>query len=136
MDIRWIQRFSNYRKALVQLKNAAQLAKKRELSQLEEQGLLQTFEFTHELAWKTLKDFLQDRGVTESMYGSRDVVREAFANDLIDEGESWMDMILSRNLTSHIYDEETVHTITEDILSKYISEFIKLEQKLSTLSTC
>src|SRR6267378_7682676 len=79
-DVRWRQRFQNYRKAFSQLSNAAALAKRRELTELEQQGLIQAFEFTHELAWNTLKDFLAARrGPTARIYGSRDATREAFA---------------------------------------------------------
>lgn len=74
----------------------------RELSVLEEQGLIQSFEYTHELAWKTLKDFLIDRG-NEGIYGSKDAVRASFQTGLIEEGEIWMDMIGSRNDTYHTY---------------------------------
>ena len=67
-DIRWIQRLSNYAKALKRLKDAVELEKERPLSNLEKQGLIQAFEFTHELAWKTLKDLLEHRGNSE-IYG-------------------------------------------------------------------
>ena len=76
-DIRWFQRFSNYNKALEQLQEAVTLSKTRPLSKLEKQGLIQCFEYTHELAWKTLKDFLETHGVSE-LFGSKDVTREAF----------------------------------------------------------
>ena len=99
-DIRWIQRFSHFTKALSQLREAVALAQERPLSKLEEQGLIQAFEFTHELAWNTLKDFLGGRGV-QNLYGSKDATREAFKTGLIENGEAWMDMIQSRNLTSH-----------------------------------
>lgn len=131
-DIRWIQRFNNYSKALLQLSNAIKLANERELSDLEEQGLIQAFEFTHELAWKTLKDFLHDRGNKE-IYGSKDTVREAFKYNLLNEGEIWMDMIKSRNRTSHTYNEETAKEIIDAILDKYHIEFKELHQKLSNL---
>ena len=77
-DVRWLQRFANYQKALIQLDNAVRLSKERELSRLEGQGLVQGFEFTHELAWNTLKDFLQYKGNNEDLYGSRDATRQAF----------------------------------------------------------
>jgi nucleotidyltransferase substrate binding protein (TIGR01987 family) len=132
-DIRWHQRFSNYKKALIQLQDAVQLSQQRELTPLEKQGLIQSFEYTHELAWKTLKDFLQYRGSTEEIYGSKDVSRQAFANGIISDGETWMSMVKSRNLTSHTYDEETVEKIVDVILGSYIFEFEKLEEKLESL---
>ena len=109
-DIRWIQRFNHFSQALSQLKEAVALAQKRPLSKLKEQGLIQAFEFTHELAWNTLKDFLEDRGV-QNLYGSRDTTREAFKTGLIENGEAWMAMIQSHNLTSHTYDEATAAAI-------------------------
>ncbi|OHE02629.1 MAG: nucleotidyltransferase [Sulfurimonas sp. RIFCSPLOWO2_12_36_12] len=132
-DIRWHQRFSNYKKALVQLQDAVELSEQRELSPLEKQGLIQSFEYTHELAWKTLKDFLQYRGSTEEIYGSKDASRQAFARGIICDGEVWMDMVKSRNLTSHTYDEETVEKIVDVILGSYVFEFEKLEEKLDAL---
>ncbi len=132
-DIRWHQRFSNYKKALVQLQDAVELSQQRELTPLEKQGLIQSFEYTHELAWKTLKDFLQYRGSTEEIYGSKDASRQAFATGIIPDGEVWMEMVKSRNLTSHTYDEETVEKIVDMILGSYIYEFEKLEEKLDAL---
>ncbi len=109
-DIRWQQRFNNYSKALTQLRQAVQLAAQRPLSKLEDQGMIQAFEFTHELAWNTLKDFLENRGV-QNLYGSKDTTREAFKTGLIENGQVWMDMIQSRNLTSHTYNETTAAQI-------------------------
>ena len=131
-DIRWIQRLSNYTKALKQLKDAVELEKERPLSDLEKQGLIQAFEFTHELAWKTLKDLLEHRGNSE-IYGSKDATRKAFQLGLIENGEAWMDMIKSRNLTSHTYDEETAEKIVSAVREQYIHEFIKLEERLTQL---
>lgn len=131
-DIRWIQRFNHFLKALSQLKEAVELAQQRPLSKLEEQGLIQAFEFTHELAWNTLKDFLESRGV-QNLYGSKDATREAFKTGLIKNGEAWMDMIHSRNLTSHTYDEVTAAQIVSAIRNTYFAEFealrIKLEER-------
>ena len=131
-DIRWIQRFDNYSKALGQLQSAIELEKERNLSSLEEQGLIQAFEYTHELAWKTLKDFLEYKG-NEKIYGSRDATREAFKYELIKNGDIWMEMIKSRNKTSHTYNEETVQEITKAILTDYYTEFKKLHSQLLKL---
>ena len=97
-DVRWRQRFSNFRRALARLVEAVDLSGQRALSDLERQGLIQAFEFTHELSWKTLMDFLASRGV-EELYGSRDTTREAFAKGLVSDGEAWMEMIRHRNLS-------------------------------------
>ncbi len=131
-DIRWEQRFSNYQKALQQLEDAVQLSQKRELSVLEKQGLIQGFEYTHELAWNSLKDFLEYQG-HQDIYGSRDAIRKAFQLGLIEEGEGWMDMIKSRNLTSHTYNEETAEAIYTAVSQTYFPLFKQLEAKLATL---
>jgi len=131
-DIRWIQRFNHFTKALSQLQEAVSLAQERPLSKLEEQGLIQAFEFTHELAWNTLKDFLEERGV-QNLYGSRDATREAFKTGLIENGEAWMDMIRSRNLTSHTYEEATAAQIVSAIRATYFTEFETLRIKLEGL---
>ena len=121
-DIRWIQRFDNFKRGYAQLRKAAVLAGERRLSELEQQGLIQAFEFTHELAWNTLKDFLESNGVTE-LYGSVKTTRAAFARGLIENGEVWMEMIKSRNQTSHTYNAETADAIARAITSSYVAEF-------------
>ena len=131
-DIRWIQRLSNYSKALKRLSDAIRLAAERPLTDLEKQGLIQAFEFTHELAWKTLKDLLEHRGNTE-IYGSRDATRQAFQLGLIENGQIWMDMIKSRNQTSHTYDEKTAEEICSAVIEYYFIELTCLEQRLNQL---
>ncbi len=131
-DVRWIQRFNNFSKAFAQLKAGVELAKQRPLSHLEEQGLIQAFEYTHEMAWNTLKDFLEGRGV-QKMYGSRDATREAFKTGLIEQGEVWMDMIKSRNLTTHTYNEETAREIASAILHVYFAEFADFHARMTKL---
>ena len=128
-DIRWEQRFANYQKALSQLQK---FINKGELSELEEQGLVKAFEYTYELAWATLKDFLEYRGQTD-IYDSRDAIRKAFQLDLIDDGESWMDMLKSRNITSHTYNKETAKEICHAVKDVYYSLFQQLETRLDKL---
>ena len=129
VDTRWQQRFENYRRALLQLQKAVELSKERPLSDLERQGLIQAFEFTHELSWKTLKDFLNARGV-EDLYGSKDTTREAFSQGLIRDGELWMAMIRHRNLSTHTYDESTIQQIVSAVTQDYIHAFTALEAAL------
>ena len=131
-DIRWIQRAYQFDKAFSQLKEAVELAGRRQLSRLEAQGLIQGFEYTHELAWKTLKDFLEARGVRE-LYGSRDSTRAAFRANLIENGDTWMAMIQSRNMTTHTYNEATAAQIVAVILDPYFAEFQALQTKLAAL---
>ncbi len=128
-DIRWQQRFKNYQKALKQLENAVAIAKERPLSNLEQQGLIQAFEYTHELAWKTLKDFLNEQGY-QDIYGSKDTSRVAFNLEILENGEVWMDMIKSRNLSSHTYNEDTTEEMTQKIIDHYFDAFKNLEQQL------
>jgi nucleotidyltransferase substrate binding protein (TIGR01987 family) len=128
-DIRWIQRLSNYSKALARLDEALKLARERPLSNLEKQGLIQAFEFTHEMAWNTTKDFYENQGET-GIQGSRDAARLAFRRGLVGNGTVWMDMIKSRNETSHTYDEATADRIIAAVTNAYFSEFKALEQRL------
>jgi nucleotidyltransferase substrate binding protein (TIGR01987 family) len=113
-DIRWQQRFHNFCKAFAQLDEAVILMQARELSKLEKQGVIQAFEYSYELAWNTLKDFLVWQGI-EGITGSRDTIREAFSKGLIDEGQGWMNMLADRNRTSHTYNEETAEVILSNI---------------------
>ena len=133
-DVRWRQRFKSFRKAFAQLSAAADLAKQRKLSELEQQGLIQAFEFTHELAWNTLKDFLESRGAT-NLYGSKDATREAFARGLIANGDEWMAMIQSRNRSSHTYNEKTANEVASAILSGFVQEFDSFLVKFAELET-
>ncbi len=125
-DIRWQQRFKNFRKALGQLQK---FINKDDLSELEKQGLVKAFEYTFELAWNTIKDFLTYRG-QKDIYGPRDAIRIAFTQGLIEDGEKWMDMLQSRNMTSHTYNEEVAEEICQSVKETYYSLFCKLDEKL------
>lgn len=125
-DIRWKQRFDNFDKAFSDLKAEVALRQTRPLSKLEEKGLIQSFEYTHELAWNVLKDYLADVAGTTGLLGSKDTTREAFKRGLITNGETWMDMIKSRNLTSHVYDQATAKAIADDISQRYLAQFAEL----------
>jgi nucleotidyltransferase substrate binding protein (TIGR01987 family) len=129
-DIRWKQRFQNYSKAVRQL---SKFIEKGGLNELEEQGLIQSFEYTYELAWNTLKDIFEEQGET-GIIGSRDAFRLAFKRDLIQNGEAWMDMIKSRRLTSHTYNEKLADLTVKDIREVYYPEFIRLQARLESLS--
>jgi len=131
-DIRWMQRFVSFSKAFNQLEDAVDLSKERSLSTLEEQGMIQAFEYTHELAWKTLKDLLEEQG-NSTLLGSKDVTRAAFKLGLIEDGETWMDMIKSRNQTSHTYNEEVANEIVNNIINHYYKCFTLLLEKLKLI---
>lgn len=120
----------NFTKALSQLEA---FLKQESLNPLEEQGLIRAFEYTHELAWKTQKSFLESRGVSE-IFGSKDTAREAFNLGLIEQGQVWMEMVKSRNLTSHTHNEATSQDIVHKIRHSYINEFRQIHTKLKKFS--
>jgi len=128
-DIRWEQRFNNYKKAFTQLEK---FIDKGELSELEMQGLVKAFEYTYELAWTTMKDFLEYRGQVD-IYGSRDAIRMAFQLGLVADGGLWMDMLNSRNKTSHTYNEETAQEICRAVTEEYFPAFYQLIKKLDSI---
>ncbi|MDQ1297767.1 MAG: hypothetical protein QG558_305 [Campylobacterota bacterium] len=131
-DIRWKQRFSNYTNAFEQLQEAVQLSQERGLSMLEKQGLIQAFEYTHELAWNVMKDFLEYQG-NQNVKGSRDAIREAFKVALIEDGETWMETIQTRNATSHGYDKEMAEEVVNAIINDYMEIFSKFEKEMTFL---
>jgi nucleotidyltransferase substrate binding protein (TIGR01987 family) len=132
VDVRWRQRLQNYQKALGQLKSAISLSRQRELSELEGQGLIQAFEFTHELAWNVMKDYFEYQGNT-AITGSRDATREAFKQGLIADGETWMGMIKSRNQSSQTYHEETAREIVRAVTDVYGALLVRFEEKMRLL---
>ena len=113
-DIRWQQRFSNFQKAFVLLEAAVNT---KISSKLEQEGLIQRFEYTFELAWKTQKDFLRYAGIDVDL--PRDCIKQAFANGLIKDGQVWIEMLESRNLMAHTYDE----TIFQKIYAKIVQQY-------------
>ncbi|HJV66178.1 MAG TPA: nucleotidyltransferase substrate binding protein [Geomonas sp.] len=129
-DIRWVQRFDNFVRALKQLDDAMKLIQQRDLSVLEQQGVIQAFEYNYELAWNVLKDFYENQG-EQGIQGSRDAIRVAFRRGLISNGEVWLQMIKSRALTLHAYNEEVADEILEDITGLYYPEFVALKDALT-----
>ena len=125
-DVRWQQRFANYRRALEQLEGFFEPPA---LNQREQQGLIKAFEYTFELGWNSLRDLLRSQGNAE-LLGSRDTLREAFRLGLISDGEAWMLMIQDRNLTSHTYNRATAELIAAHIGSSYLPCFLALRQRL------
>jgi nucleotidyltransferase substrate binding protein (TIGR01987 family) len=119
LDLRWQQRLDSYKKALATLERALAIVEERPFNELEEQGLIQGFEFTHELAWNLLKDFLESKGFAD-IHVSRDTTRIAFREGYIENGEVWMNMIDSRNKSSHTYNTDTAQAIVQLILNSYI----------------
>lgn len=129
-DVRWKQRFENFQRALNQLSAAVRLSETRPLTDLEKQGLIQGFEFTHELAWNVLKDYLEMEGI-QGLVGSRSTVREAFKRGLVRDGEIWMDMIEKRNLSSHTYNQSVAEAIVSAVVERYHAAFLDLRDRLA-----
>lgn len=124
-EIRWEQRFGSYKKALAQLNK---FISKGELNELEEQGLIKAFEYTYELGWKTLQDFLRNKGYAD-IAGPKPVIEQAFQDGYID-GFAWVRMHKSRNLTSHTYHEETADEIANAIKNEYVTVLNDLAHRL------
>lgn len=129
-DTRWVQRLNSLKSARKQLQAAAELGQQRSLSELEKQGLIQAFEFTHELAWNVMKDYLRSLG-NNTVIASRDATRAAFAEALITDGENWMDMVVSRNLSSHTYNCETADVLAEKISTIYAGLMASFEARMT-----
>lgn len=127
-DIRWKQRFSNYKKALQKLQDALR-EYENEMSDHEKEGMIQRFEYTFELAWKTLQDLLYERGYMD-IKGPTLVLRQALQNGYIEGEEKWRLMKNARELTSHTYDEHTVNKIAEKIKEDYCELLFALKTRL------
>ena len=127
-ETRWIQRFNNLKKALSSLTKDVELATERELTNIEQRGLIQAFEYTYELAWNTIKDFYESTGET-NIQGSKDAFRLAFKRGLV-SSETLLDTAKSRQMTSHSYNEETANLIYSDIIHKYYFAFNELADSL------
>lgn len=121
-DVRWRQRFQNLEKAYKQLEDSVQKAE--ELSDLEKEGMVQRFEYTFELAWKTIKDFLEEQYVIVKF--PREVIKQAFSYEIIDDGEIWMDMLEKRNLMAHTYEESIFKQAVNKIVNEYFPAMNKL----------
>jgi len=130
-DIRWKQRFSNFEKALSQLQEGIE-NNGADPTNIIKEGIVQRFEFTHELAWKVLKDYLLYEGI-QNVTGSRSATREAFKIGLISEGQKWMEMIESRNNTVHTYNENILKVEYEKIINQYFPLFFDLQTKMKSL---
>ena len=131
-DIRWVQRFQSFTYALTQLTEAVELQQQRPLSNLENQGFVKAFEFTHEQAWKVMKDYFVYQGNSQIM-GSRDATREAFQIGLITEGDSWMEMIITRNKAVHAYDEAIVNDVIDRTTQCYYPLFLEFKVRMQGL---
>ena len=141
-DIRWEQRFSNYKKALIKLSDAVQivsmqLANKDKLDSIDSdeelmrEGLIKRFEYTHELAWNVMKDYAVYQGY-DNITGSRDAIRQAISMEIVND-KRWMNTIADRNRTSHTYDDETAYEIVVTIIEIYYPLFSAFETKMEEI---
>lgn len=117
-DIRWKQRFANFQRAIKLLQEVPELDIN-ELSYLEKEGIIQRFEFTLELSWKTLKDKMEYDGLILDKISPKMVLKEAYKYKYIDNIELWLEMINDRNLLSHTYDFQVFEDVIPDIQLKY-----------------
>jgi nucleotidyltransferase substrate binding protein (TIGR01987 family) len=137
-EVRWQKRFEYYQKALLLFNEAIEQINKLEeqgfgdtpLDDLAHEGLIQRFEYTFELGWNVMRDFHLERGAKE-IFGARDAIRAAFASGLLLEGRTWMDMLKSRNLTSHTYNEVVADDVLYRILNKYHQEFNNFKNSMT-----
>lgn len=123
-DIRWKQRFENFEKAFEKLKLVHSELIKNPNNELMQMAIIQAFEFNYELGWKTLRDYLKYSGHVIKL--ARDTIKEAYANNIIQNGQDWIDMIEDRNLTSHAYSQKIADKVVNNILYKYVPAFEQL----------
>lgn len=158
-DIRWIQRLSNYNKAVQKITEALKVVNRKpkknygdeydedgspidnsdddddiidDIDELIKEGIIQRFEYTHELAWNVMKDYAEYQGNSE-IRGSRDATKEAFKMKLISNGSEWMDMIVSRNKTTHTYNEDTANEIFLKVINDYYPLFVDFKNIMKGL---
>ena len=125
-----MKRFEERKQDLAKATERLQEALNEEETEIAIDGTLHRFEFTFELAWKTMKDLMEYNGIIESTGSPREVLKNAFQNGIIEDGETWINMMLARNSLSHLYDEETSRKIYKDIKEKYIVLIEKLNEVL------
>lgn len=126
-----MKRFEERKSDLIKATARLEEALDEKISDLAIDGVLHRFEFTFELAWKTMKDYLEYQGISEKIGSPREIIKQSFSIGLIDNGEIWLKMMLARNTLSHLYDEETSREIYDDIKEIYIPEIKKLIQKFN-----
>lgn len=134
---RWKQRLESYKKAFKQFENGVILYKSKELSDLEKQGIIQSFEYCFELGWNLMKDYLNYQGIYD-IRGSRDAIRLAFKYDIVDDADVWIEMISVRNMTTHTYDPDILKDVLEEIINTFypslkqlLDRFISIEERES-----
>ena len=125
-----MKRFEERKQDLINATNRLKEALNEEENEIMIDAVLHRYEFTFELAWKTLKDYLEYLGITVNTGSPREVIKESFAHELISDGEIWIKMMLARNSLSHLYDEETPRQVYNEIKNEYIYQIEKLIETL------
>lgn len=121
-----LQKINHYVSALAQLEQAVAIYQKSRQDALYRDGLIQRFEFTVELAWKSIKEYLEDQGSVIAISSPRAILKEAYSAGIIHDGEGWNHILTARNVTSHVYDEKTAIDVADQISH----EFLPLLQEL------
>ena len=127
---RWVQRFQHFDGALVLLREGLVLLDDPAVHPIVREGVIQRLEYTFELAWKTLKDFLVWRKVTLERQAAADVIRAAFATGYIEQGEVWIDALDARNEMSHVYRQQAFERVVHDIRVRFIERFEAFHEML------
>lgn len=122
---KWHERLAFYQNAIDRLTEVIALSKQHPLNQFERDSLIKRFEFSYEMAWKLMMSYEKENGITEVL-GSKDVIRKAFKMSLVSNGEAWLEMIDTRNKTSHLYDEEMVTDVMDEIVYTYYPLLVEL----------
>lgn len=121
VSLRWRDRFENFARAYRLLREAVEMAEERPLSTLEKEGLVQRFEYTWELAWKVLRDYLAAEGIVLSTVTPRSVLRAAFAAGVIADGDTWLAALDARNKMAHVYSQEAFEKVVQEIRDRYLA---------------
>ena len=124
-EVRWKQRFENFHKSYSLLDK---YYSQESFTELEQAGIIQIFEITFELAWKVLKDYLEADGY--SVKSPRETIKQAFQNELINDGHIWLEALSDRNLATHTYDEKVANKMIKEIIERYYPEFKLMHDKL------
>ena len=125
-----MKRFEERKQDLINATNRLKEALQQEENEITIDGTLHRYEFTFELAWKTLKDYLEYLGISVNTGSPREVIKESFEHNIIENGETWIKMMLARNSLSHLYDEDSSRQIYKEIKEEYIFEIEKLVEYL------
>ena len=131
-DIRWRQRFDNFERAFRKLDLAVNTHNQMPDDELIAIALIKSFEFTYELGWKTLKDYLEYTGIEVKL--PREVIKQAFANELVENGQIWINMLEDRNLMAHTYNDERAKIAIDRIVNQYFSALRSFQKKFITFS--